>query len=472
MAGMKTGRLEPKLASRAPLLLGVVVAAYFVWIHRHVFAVGFMDEDFAWLYRLAREPLAGFLGPRPGVYYRPLSVNLPYLLFSGSPWLWRLLSFALVLGAAWFVHRLASRFVGREAAAPLAVAWLLSPANYFGLQYLNAFDYVLFPFLLFGFLHFTLAGRAWPALAFLLLGLGAKELGSLFFLFAWVHWLLHRRGLALPLAGTLATALFQAGKALAGQVSVTGGFTFVNGPGELLRNCGYLVQGLFWPLVNRSAEPWYPVASVVVLAALASLPLARRSLRRDSTRDLLFLATCFGLLAGALLLVLGIQYNRMGGIFWGLLLVLAAPFYALRLPPRFWHGAVFCLALAGRVGAEDSSFLARDRSALQREFLERASAHALRCAPGSTVVLEGLDALFGDSVTSEQVFWGLQMRREPIEYRILSTSTEGPAYHLHREFYVSPEEASAHPRIQFLPGAGGFTERLRNREGACVDWNS
>lgn len=420
---------------------------FFAWLalallHAPSFGTGWFEEDFSWLALVAGGDWRTLL-PMAGGYYRPLAVNLPYLLFGNlahGPALWAALAWLLVLAGAQTLYRWL-----RELAVPAAYAlgaallWLACPSQFFALYYRNAFDYVLFPLLTLLFLRDNARGRHGAAFLWFALACGTKEMAyalPLFFLPRSPRWFL---------AGAAFVALFlgmHSGLRLANETTLAG-FTPA-GPAlePLLAFTNQLVLG---KTLAPGSVPWHALAWAWVGWGLARGNIA--GIRAATARLWPALA-----LFAPLFFLRGVYFEHLALVFFPLALAFAGVAARERAQSP-WPAATLALAVAVAVSlsAPDTRLQQKDWSNRFHQVIER-SEPALRglknCGNRDRVVTSGLENVFFDAMHAEHALWGLRYAHPGTVFYLLGEtpdSTIAP----HRTMWISEKAAQNLARLHF-----------------------
>jgi|GEM_PF-5005421 len=438
----------------------VLVALYF-----HAFRAGYYGEDFAWLIWSRESSFLEIFRSPGGTYFRPLSVRLPYWLFPRLPaglLLWKFTSFALIGGAAIFFWRwLEALRVERKLALFLAVFWMHSPFQCFPLFYVNAFDYVLFPFLLCGFLYFT-EKREWGrGLVFFWLALLAKEWAIAFPVLLLFFGENRPKGkmlvayLASPIVFSLWSGLFTGGGAVAGFIP---GFQ----PASVFKSMAFFSSRTFSPgFVEQPlfAWGWFIAAGILWVAGLAAL-MGKRLTAGPVPR----LLGCLVVLFTPFFFLSNLQSEFLGGVFWLFLLAIAA--IGLIEASRNLLLGTFALAVTGLLVS-----LPAERIELHRRFasyahvfdftLSRAQLFAGKCDPGVQVAWGGMEKLVKNQEEAEHAIWGLRWKFPGRDFFLIkdpASFQENRVILAHRQFWIDREAA-----VEML-----VLETIKNNRGTEV----
>jgi hypothetical protein len=429
---------------------------------------GFLDEDFAWLFWARSVSWESVLSSHSNTIFRPLAANLPYFFLSGSPagvLGWKL-SALLLAFASCFAHLLGAWGKPQAYAFFLSgLLLLLSPYWAFGLNYLNAFDYVLFPFLATAYLRSLGLGKMLWAQIFLLLALFAKEQAILLPIFSLLH----------PPKGKKAWGILLAGTALVELVFFLshGGFGS-HGDGQLVgfslqRSWGGLADGLaklarfsaFGETYEGWGRAWAMGYWLMVLWLFAELAFLREA--RALKRALLALGLALVFFAPLALAKDLAPYHH--GVTFFLLLGECCVVAITHLPPAPLRRAQLVLALLCLVAAalwlrgfsaEAGHY--RARAALYAEVLRQAEPLLAPCGQWNRVVTQGLPEALGHPNRAEYALWALRWRHPTVRFYALKTeglNTEA-VIPPHRLFWVSEHQAKGHPSLLIRRGDAGL----------------
>lgn len=425
------------------LLLLVTVWVALLFIYRESFQLGFMHEDFAWAWWSDRQPWTEIFVAPLNNYFRPLASRLPYWIFLRMPagllW-WKALSFLLVLGTSLFLWSWQKQYSSGKGWPLLAsILWMHSPLQSFGLCYVNAFDYVLFPFSVAGFLWAIERKRGGWALAFLWVGLLSKELALVFPVLALVRggglsrrW--HAAYWVSALSGFLWMPSLYSGHGV-------GGFQLALSPAAIGQQSIWLAEKIFY----FTGTPWFWLAGLTVLAGGITYRF-------------------FYLLPLLLpLLFLNVASEYLGVFFWLILLGGGTHKFFSRAPSLALAAAVLLLAF---FTAENWIAPYRNASHAYAAVLAGAEPFLARCPPQAEVVLDGLEVLGGQG-NAEYGLWALRWRHPRLKFYLVQSADfqSGAVIPVHRSMWVEKWRTEGHFRLRFT-GSNPF---VITGEGQCAE---
>lgn len=453
-------------------------AAYFLFLHLKVFQAGYFDEDFAWLSWSRQVSWWTFLKTNQDSYFRPLAVNLPFFLFSGTSAgliAWKLLALLLT-----FLSCVLACAGGREKSGllplfGLGLMLLSGPFLHFGIYYRNAFDYVLFPFLAVAYVQCLRAQRPLAAQIVFLLSIFSKEQAILLPVFALLHFPQGRRARIIFAVGTLTTAVIflLAHGALVPSEGRVAGFALDFSPRAIMRA---LVDLFHLNALGGSHGGWGSFWAACIWAALGWLAaelLAAREMRALARAALaVMLALAF---FAPLALAANLTPHHHGGGFFFLLaqaFVVAVP--ALKHAAARRLALVMSLLALASVGAALMHTKASAEAYVQRglayqKILVASDPMLSRCTKWNRVVTSGLPELLGSNGHAEYAIWALRWRHPGVRFYALTPPgfDVNNVIPVHRPFWVNAHQASGHPSLQLERDAAGEVQAKGNTRETC-----
>ena len=424
-----------------------------LFFYRETFSLGLMHEDFAWALWSNQNGWEEIFRAPTDAYFRPLSVRLPYWVFfrlEHGLWWWKATTFVLIgLGAALLWDWLRALSGAPWAALFAALLWMFSPFQSFGIYYLNAFDYVLFPFALVGFLRALEKNSGRGALIFLWLALLSKELALVFPLLALARPRALSRAWHLALWVSAALGFAWMRSLYSGQGGV-GGFALSLVPLSLAKNFGAIAGRTFWLSESGNFSIlWFVTAVLFWLTALAVL--LRRE-RKFVVRNFLQLS----IFLSPLLLVENMQSRFFGVLLWIFLLELSVRGAPQFLRQRYAPAAFSCAALLFTFFPDP---LAKPyaRSFVAYEQVQKAAFPLLtHCPRRQPVVLSGLEQVLGNQGYAEYGLWALRWRHPELKFYLLQAADFDPSQVIpaHRAMWVESWRTKGHPEIRFREQQG------------------
>lgn len=325
----QAGRFLPQTWPKVLLLLSFLVLLF---LHARSFSLWYYGEDYLWLYYVSGLSFLEVIRPAAGAFYRPLSTNIPFYVFSRfeeGRLVWKALAFAcLGISAGWMWAW--TKDVSRSPwiALWLTVAWLFNPAQSFGLLYVVAFNYILSPMFLLGFFYCLQKRKFGAALVCFILGLLVKE----FFIAVPILFLLWRKEYSIPmkffwisLAVAALSLLFRGGISL--EQKRMGVYALSFDFASLAGHIRYLTGKTFFGATGfPSVDAWYWYAWGLVIAAVAGAALIPRSRREMVGVYRHFLAAFIFFVPVAL--IPGVLTEDLGPFYWIFLFGAAAEAWA------------------------------------------------------------------------------------------------------------------------------------------------
>ena len=454
--------------------LALCCGVLFFFLNHDTFQFGYAVEDNAWLLRVTDSSFWSALRPVPGDYYRPISANIPYLIFSPLKyglWLWKATSFVVLFLAygfiiSWMGQMAKNRWIGLA----LATVWLFHPSQSYGIYYVNAFDYVIFPFLLILLLWLLENEKYYWALFVLGLACFSKEMAFAFpFLFLIPTELKKDRPkIILPGAILVVIAAFLVHRGFSLQSA--GGFHFAYSVHEVFKNGLYHFFRIFLqgPAGLSLDLLWYCVACFLFLAAQI-FGLWKGNYPAQRKAYFLILAACLFFLPIPMLhRLLSIH---LGPIFWVFLLgsVAAGKLFSGWKESRQVFLSVF-LIFGLMFWA---CFASESRTRIKTFILDNTEVFAIaepllrQCGVFDRVVTSGLESVLRGDENAESAIWGFRLRYPHVRFFLEKPSRPVEIDQRSRLMWVELWQISGYPKIQFSLDSHGHVVAASSGDGKC-----
>lgn len=438
-----------------------LLASFFLllFVNGRTFSLWYYGEDYLWLFYTSNISFSEALRPVAGTFYRPLSTNLPFYVFSRMEqgrFIWKCLSF-VCMGASCYWFWSWTKNVSRNGwvALLLTVAWMFNPAQSYGIHYLVSFNYVLAPTLMIGIFFFLQRKSFWRAILCLFLGLLTKE----FFLAAPLVFVLWRSRYSIPSkflffsAALCAISLLFRGGISLGQKRM-GNYLFLSDVSGIADHFRYLAGKMFLGDTGfPNVDAWYVYGWAIPAVFVAVALLSERGRREMGGVWLHLVALVVFFVPVAL--VQGLLSEDLGPFYWIFIFGAAAEAWGA-IPWRI--PAVSLPAIAGCLGFCTYAVFADDFRVryieLEKKYfqiMQRTIPLLSVCGEFDQIVTSGLEDILKSELYAEFAVRGLQHYQPGTRFYLLKSGKELWLKGVEKNsiLWVDDQQAAGHPFLAF-----------------------